>query len=159
MDKIEMVEQSDSLFSYSRCLNSQNCRFARKKYQNKRAKRFLLVSSSLIYFSRYIHGTNRSVRWYRRIHQGFSISPYYCRSGGFLLSNILLDRKSALMVAMLMEKLIVSVDSGNNNFRICLPRKIIKFLSWENVRYVIVSTHPPDEIVIKRLVNDEIDNG
>jgi len=56
-----------------------------------------------------------------------------------------------------MAKFIHKVDRQNQIFRLVIPRTIIKQKKWDAVQYVIIDDRYPDEIVIRRFVDDQTD--
>jgi len=54
-----------------------------------------------------------------------------------------------------MAKHVVKVDRAQRVFRVNIPRKIISEHRWGDVSHVLVEHVPPDQIIIRRLMNDE----
>lgn len=52
-----------------------------------------------------------------------------------------------------MAKHIVKVDRKNRVFRVNIPRRIISEHRWGDVSYVLVEHQPPDQVVIRRLLD------
>lgn len=55
----------------------------------------------------------------------------------------------------LMSLIIAKVSTGKGNFRVVIPRALIKNKGWEKVEHVIIEDHHPGHFIIKRLFEDE----
>jgi len=57
-----------------------------------------------------------------------------------------------------MVKTIAKVTSGNNCFRIVIPKPLIKEMGWESIEYVSIRKNSLNCLEIRRLFYDENDN-
>jgi len=68
--------------------------------------------------------------------------------------KIVLDGIFPFLYIPLMAKHIVKVDKSKGNFRVNIPKTIIKNWSWENVNYVILDDTNDMYLLLRRLVYD-----
>lgn len=54
-----------------------------------------------------------------------------------------------------MAKHVVKVVKARGEFRVGIPRSVIKAKHWEDVAYVLIEDHWGDKILIRRFINDE----
>lgn len=54
-----------------------------------------------------------------------------------------------------MLKQIVRVSGASNCFRVVIPRKFIKKLSWDNVEYIVIEEFTPHGVKIRRVFDGE----
>ncbi|MQY76020.1 MAG: hypothetical protein GH155_00115 [Spirochaeta sp.] len=59
------------------------------------------------------------------------------------------------IIPVRMSKIICKVLKTDGNFRINVPKKIIREKLWGDVLYVILEDHWPDKVVIRRLFDEK----
>ena len=53
-------------------------------------------------------------------------------------------------------KHIVKITKVSGNFRINIPKKLVAYKGWGNLRYLLLNDWPENEIIIERMLDETL---